>query len=142
MSSQSSDGQVIFFGSFDPLHDGHRNAFVQAKLFGKSLIVIVARDSAILRDKHHTSSVPEQERLMAVAADPSVDTAMLGDADLTSYAILRTVPFDTLALGYDQEPSDEEARRILDENGLHDARVVRLVSYNPGVYKSSFLRKG
>lgn len=141
MPLPSSNGRVIFFGSFDPLHDGHRNAFAQARSLGGSLTVIVARDSAILRDKHHAPSIPEQERRMAVAADPSVDTAILGDVDSASYAILRTIPFEILAIGYDQEPSDQEARSILDDNGLHDARVIRLSAFQPELYKSSFLRK-
>ncbi len=79
---------------------------------------------------------------MEVAADPSVDTAILGDVDSTSYAMLRTIPFEILAIGYDQEPSDQEARSILDDNGLHDPRVIRLSAFQPEVYKSSFLRKG
>lgn len=142
MQPRSSDDRVIFFGSFDPLHEGHRNAFAQAKALGGFLTVIVSRDSTIVRDKHRTPSLSEQARLLAVAADPSVDSAVLGDSDSASYAILRTIPFEILAIGYDQAPSDAYARKILESNGLHDVKIVRLSSYMPEVYKSSLLRKG
>ncbi len=141
-SSNNSGATVLFFGSFDPLHDGHRDAFAQAKALGSELIVVVARDSTIVRDKHRQPSLPEEDRRLAVAADPSVDSALLGDVDANSYATLHSVPFDILALGYDQEPSDEEVRNILHANNLRRVRVVRLAPHKPDSYKSSLLRKG
>lgn len=142
MQLSSNNVRVLFFGSFDPLHDGHRNAFIQARSLGDFLIVIVARDSTIVRDKGRNPSILEQARLTAVAGDMHVDAAMLGDSDAKSYAILHSVPFNILALGYDQKPSDIDARRILDENNLEHVSIVRLDAFQPELYKSSLLREG
>lgn len=131
---------VLFFGTFDPLHAGHRNAFAQAKALGDRLVVVVARDSTIVTGKQRKPHHTERARLAYVAADSSVDEALLGDADASSYAILRTVPFDILAMGYDQKPSNEEVYRLLQAHGRTQVQVVRLSAYMPHEYKSTLLR--
>jgi FAD synthetase len=131
---------VLFFGTFDPIHAGHRSAFAQAKALGDRLIVVVARDVAITEGKKRASHAGEHDRLAQVASDSSVDEAMLGDGDASSYQILRTIPFDILALGYDQQPSDDEVYMLLQKYSLSHVRVVRLAAYEPTQYKSSLLR--
>lgn len=131
---------VLFFGTFDPLHLGHRRAFAQAKRLGERLTVVVARDSAIVSGKKRTPNATESERLAYVAADSSVDEALLGDTDPSSYNLLKRVPFDILALGYDQVPSDDEIRSLLETHALSHVQVVRLAAHSPSTYKSSLLR--
>lgn len=131
---------VLTFGTFDPLHAGHHDMFRQARGHGNRLVVVVARDSAVLLQKGHETFIPQAGRLAAVAHDPLVDEAMLGDEDPTSYAIFHRIPFDILALGYDQSPADEEARRMVDAAGHTHARIIRLVPYKADTYKSSLLK--
>ncbi len=131
---------VLFFGTFDPLHVGHRNAFVEARALGDRLVVVVARDSTVVTHKGRMPYKSEHERLASVAASSVVDEAILGDEDGSSYALLKRIPFDILALGYDQTPSDQEVRRLLEQQGLSHVTMVRLHSYEPHVYKSSLLR--
>lgn len=133
-------GRVLLFGTFDPLHDGHRNLFWQASALGDHLTVVVARDATIESQKGRKASLGERERLEAVALEKDVQKAVLGDNDPSSYTSLTTISFDTLALGYDQAPSDVQARALLDELGLPGVRIVRLKPYREDVYKSSFLR--
>lgn len=131
---------VLFFGTFDPLHAGHRNAFAQARALGDRLVVVVARDVTVAAEKGRAPYQREQERLAYVAADSAVDEAVLGDTHASSYSLLAAIPFDILALGYDQTPSDEEVRHLLDGKGLSRVQVVRLAPFKPREYKSSLLR--
>ena len=132
---------VLFFGTFDPLHAGHRRAFLEAKSLGDYLTVVVARDSTTRTQKKRASYKSEHERVAAVASDSLVDAAILGDADTTSYNLLNKIQFDILALGYDQTPSDEQTLDLLRKQHVLLARVVRLSPYLPDTYKSSLLRK-
>ncbi len=131
---------VLFFGTFDPIHAGHRNAFVQARSLGDRLIVVVARDTTINAHKKREAHFAENERLAIVAADSVVDEAILGDSDSSSYSLLSSIPFDILALGYDQKPSDEEVRLLLNTHGLSHVGIVRLSAYEAHTHKSSLLR--
>jgi len=43
--------KVLVFGTFDGLHEGHKNFFKQAREFGDFLVVVVGRDSTIVKTK-------------------------------------------------------------------------------------------
>ncbi len=139
-SRKNSKIRVLLFGSFDPLHEGHRYVFRQARALGDHLTVVVALDATIVMQKGHTPFHGEHERLALIAVDPAVDETIFGDENPTSYASLTAISFDILALGYDQTPSDTDVRRMLDDLGLSHVQIVRLLSHKPDVYKSSLLR--
>ena len=139
MKKQTKGTRVVFFGTFDPIHDGHRHAFAEAKLHGDYLIIVVARDTTIAAQKQREPRISEQQRLAEVITDPSVDEVVLGDTDATSYTTLAGLVFDVLAVGYDQRPSDDEIVVLLAQHGHGDARVVRLAPYKPTIYKSSIV---
>lgn len=141
MLPDNNDTRVILFGTFDPPHEGHSNLFQQAASLGNYLIVVVARDAAIVSQKGRSAFMQEHQRLALVAKETAVNEAILGDSDPSSYSTLRKVRFDILALGYDQKPSNTKARAILDGLGLRRVRIVRLASYRSNIYKSSLLRK-
>lgn len=131
---------VLFFGTFDPLHTGHKKAFVEARALGDSLMVVVARDSVIFEQKKHPPYQEEHERLAIVAAQHSVDSAVLGDISPSSYNLLKNTPFDILAIGYDQEVSLHEITSILEAHNKSHVRIVRLAAFQSHRYKSSILR--
>ena len=133
--------RVITFGTFDPLHEGHHDLFRQARAFGDELLVVVARDQTIRNAKGREPNTEEADRLAAVTSDSSVSDAQLGDEEPQKYALLHSLSFDVLALGYDQEPSDAEARTLLDVAGKTDVEVVRLQPFRPDEHKSSLLRE-
>ncbi|MEK7499452.1 MAG: adenylyltransferase/cytidyltransferase family protein [Patescibacteria group bacterium] len=132
--------RVLFFGTFDPLHLGHRKAIEYAKQLGDHLTVIVARDSTIVSVKKRAPFMDEHGRLAAASADTNVDEALLGDSDLSSYALLESISFDILALGYDQMPSDEKVEELLQKRGIAYTSIVRLQSFAPQSFKSSLFR--
>jgi len=130
---------ILTFGTFDPLHDGHRDLFRQARALGDSLHVVVARDAVVLELKGHEASVPEEARVHAVSMEPLVTSAELGAHAAGDYSLLKSLSFDVLAVGYDQQPDDEAIRTMLRESGQM-ATVCRLQPYRPDVHKSSKIR--
>lgn len=118
--------RVLAFGAFDPLEEGHKDFLRQAKELGDFLIVVVAHDSAIRANKHREPQLSEADRLAAVKSLPYVDEVMLGRKGANRYHLLGEIVFDVLALGYSQEPSDEEVRQELDQRGKRQVKVIRL----------------
>jgi FAD synthetase len=128
--------RVMVFGSFDPLHEGHRSLFRQARRHGDELIVVVARDVNIRKLKGREPREPEQRRLAIVRREPLVDDALLGDEKDLLKVILQQQP-DAIILGYDQATfGDEELRHLLAERGL-EPEIMRAVAFEPERYKSS-----
>ena len=126
--------KIIVFGSFDPLHEGHRGFFRQAKRLGDYLIVVVARDDNIKKIKNHESRIKEDERLKTVQAEKNVDQAILGDIG-GNYTALEKIMPDIIAIGYDQKiPEDLK-------NKVSKLKTVRLKPFHPEKYKSSKISK-
>lgn len=131
--------RVITFGAFDPLHEGHLWLLQHAKAEGNHLIVVVTRDARIRAAKSREPYQGEAQRLHRVAALPVVDEAVLGDEE-ESYALLQSIPFDVLVVGYDQKPNDQEIRALLSRAGKKAVRLLRLPAHRPDVYKSTLIR--
>lgn len=132
--------RVIAFGSFDPLHEGHRDFFRQAKALGDHLTVVVAHDSALRARKRREIYQPAEWRLAAVAACPEVDAALIGNEQAHTYTLLSELDFAIVVLGYDQAPADEVVRAELDKRGKQHVQIVRLKAHKPGMYKSTLIR--
>src|SRR5438105_1623669 len=99
--------KVLVFGTFDGLHEGHKNFFKQAKEFGDYLIVVVGRDSTILKTKNRPPKFNENERLKVVQESGLVDEVRLGNQappgeNLDPYKVVEEVNPDIICLGYDQ----------------------------------------
>lgn len=122
---------VLVFGVFDLFHPGHAFFLTEAKKRGDRLVVIIARDTNVMRLKGRAPVHDEQARLRAVAAFPAVDEARLGYEDWAQHErVLQDVAPDVICLGYDQRV------RI----PIGSWRVVRVAAYQPEQYKSSLLR--
>jgi cytidyltransferase-like protein len=136
--------RVIAFGTFDPMHEGHRDFFRQAKILGEHLLVIVGRDSAIRENKGREPFYDEKARLRCVKEESDVDEALLGEEWplVDKYGLLSKLKFDVLVLGYDQKPSDGEVLKELKKRGKSNSvEVVRLKAYKSEMYKSGKMRK-
>ena len=128
----------MVFGSFDPLHDGHRNMFQQAKNYGDMLIVVVARDATIREVKKHEPHLSEEERLKEVEKVLEVDKAILGSLGDKYEVIKEHVP-NVICLGYDQSFFVTGMEELLKAWGP-SIQLVRLKPYQPERLKSSMLR--
>lgn len=130
--------KVITFGSFDILHEGHKHYLKEAKSYGDYLVVVVARDSNILRFKGRNPKNDENYRLNEIKKLDFVDKAVLGHKE-DILDVLDEFNPDVICLGYDQRTVDKEKlRKELIKRSLK-AEIVRAKPYKENVYKSSKL---
>jgi FAD synthetase len=122
--------KVIIFGSFDPLHEGHKDLFRQAKKLGDYLVVVAASDENIRREKMREPRVDEVARISEIEKISEVDEVILGDKD-DNYTILDRVKPDKVAIGYDQRIPEGL------KNKVKEYKIVTLKPYKPEIFKSS-----
>jgi len=126
------------FGTFDVYHRGHKNYLKQARKAGEYLIVVVARDRTVTRIKKQETRNKEQERLEKIKLSGLADEVVLGDLK-DKYKIIEKYRPDVIALGYDQKVDLAELKEKLKEFEIN-AKIVRLKSFKPEIYKSSKLK--
>ena len=128
---------VMIGGAFEIIHPGHLHTIEQARMLGDTLVVVVATDSNIIKNKKRDPVTKQEWRVKLVAALRGVDVSLAGGAG-SIYDTLERVRPDVVALGYDQihNPADieAEARR----RGL-ELTVVRLGSPLPEVKTSKIV---
>ncbi|MEM2743426.1 MAG: adenylyltransferase/cytidyltransferase family protein [Candidatus Methanomethylicaceae archaeon] len=128
---------VLASGCFDLIHYGHLRYLEEAKKLGgegAELIVVVARDSTIIKRKGHPPIMNEEHRRALVEALKPVDKAILGKEDFDIFSIIEEVKPDIIALGYDQKEIEE----IL-LNKKIGIKIIRLEKY--GNISSSMIRE-
>jgi len=132
--------KIAAFGVFDILHSGHVKFLEECKKLAKNskLIVVIARDSVVAREKGRKPIIPEEERRYMVQSLKPVDEAILGNEDSDKLKIVEEIKPDVIALGYDQEWDEKELEEELRKRGLR-VKVIRLKKY--GKSKSSKIRK-
>jgi FAD synthetase len=128
--------KVVCAGTFDHFHPGHRDFLRQAKTLGEVLTVIVARDETVKRIKGFLPTDSEQVRKQNVEATGIPDLVILGNLDSDHFQIIQELNPDVIALGYDQRVSEKEIA-----SRFPFCTIVRLISFEPDHYKSSFYRQ-
>ncbi len=118
--------RVMAVGVFDLLHAGHLHYVEQAKALGDELVVVVAHDDTVRKQKHEPVTSQALRCRMVQGLKP-VDTAIIGNPPtMPIYEILETVKPDIIALGYDQKHSLDTIKKALKENGWKDVEVIRV----------------
>ncbi len=131
--------KVMAFGSFDILHEGHKHYLQEAKGLGDYLIVVVARDSNILKFKGRKPRNKEDYRLERIKEFEFVDEAVLGDKDDILKVLEKYKP-EVICLGYDQKTIHEnKLKKTLEEKEIN-AEIARAKPYKEDIYKSSKLK--
>jgi FAD synthetase len=119
--------RVMASGVFDIIHTGHISYLQQAKALGDELIVVVACDNTVRKNKHEPIT-PEKMRVEIVNALKSVDKAILGkDGDI--FNTVKEIKPDIIVLGFDQSFKEEELKKKLEEQSLKNIRVIRATEY-------------
>ncbi|MGB0651625.1 MAG: adenylyltransferase/cytidyltransferase family protein [Thermoplasmatota archaeon] len=113
-------------GVFDLLHPGHVHMLEEAKKLGDELVVVIARDESVAREKHQPITPEEHRRHMVQALKP-VDHAVLGHRG-DYYRIVEEMQPDLFALGFDQSYQVEDVQAQFDERGI-SCKVVRLPQF-------------
>ena len=130
---------VMVFGTFDILHLGHIDLFLQAKKYAEHLIAVVARDERAKKIKGKSPIHSEEERRILLGHIDCVDEAILGDESDVYSVILEKKP-DIIALGYDQKEFVDRLGSKIIENNLK-TEVVRLSPYKAEKYKSGIIKE-
>jgi FAD synthetase len=136
--------RVLAAGKFDILHLGHLAYLEQARALAGDdgeLIVIIALDKTIERERGAPPVFPQEQRRKLVEAIGYVDQALIGlDTQDHTEIVIQTKP-DIIALGYDQYTNLELLEQRIAEKGLH-TKVVRLEKMvADGLCSSTLIRK-
>ncbi|MCX6735129.1 MAG: adenylyltransferase/cytidyltransferase family protein [Candidatus Peregrinibacteria bacterium] len=137
--NQEKKTRVMVFGTFDYLHAGHENLFIQARELGDEIVAIIARDKTVRNIKGETPDHNEKERLANLKNTGWAEMVFLGNPKDKTKVIKEYRP-DIIALGYDQFAFTYRLEKFLMDIKL-DAKIVRLKPYRPDMYKSSIIKK-
>lgn len=121
---------VLASGVFDLLHLGHVKFLEAAKKEGgknAKLIVIVARDKTVEKNKGRKPIIPENQRCALINSLKVVDKALLGYENLDIAEIINLTNPDVVVLGYDQQALE---KKVLDyikksENKIKIAKIEK-----------------
>ena len=130
---------VLASGVFDLLHLGHVKFLEDAKKAGgenAKLLVIVARDSTVEKNKGRKPIMSEDQRLALVESLKVVDEALLGYENLDIGEVIENIKPDVIALGYDQEEMEKEVRNYVDKHKLN-IKIVRIGKFGENTLDSS-----
>jgi len=88
-------------GVFDIIHPGHVLTLTEAKKCADVLVVVVAMDATVMKNKKRKPMHPAKMRAEMVGALKSVDLAVVGMRKMND-TLLRVSP-NTVVFGYDQK---------------------------------------
>lgn len=107
--------------------------------FSPKLVVVVARDINVKKEKGHWPEFSEKRRVENLKKLKIVDKVILGDKEDYFKVIKKEKP-EVIALGYDQKVKIRALKRKLKKIGLEKTAIFRLKAYRPQRYKSSKLK--
>ena len=116
--------RVMASGVFDLIHPGHISYLQQARSFGDELVVVVACDDTVRKNKHEPIT-PDYLRAKIVGSLKPVDVAIVGKNNGDIFDTVREVKPDVIVLGFDQHFDTEKLRESLEKEGLGHIRVER-----------------
>jgi len=131
--------KVMAFGTFDVYHRGHESYLKQSRKLGDYLVVVVARDRTVAIIKKQETRNKEQRRKKILKESGLADEVVLGDLK-NKYAVIEKYRPEVIALGYEQKVDLVELEGKLKEFEIN-AKIVRLKSFKPEIYKSSLIMK-
>lgn len=130
---------VVIFGTFDGIHEGHREFIRQAKKQGEKLVAIVARDNVVEKIKNKKPTNDELERLNMVFEIEDIDLAFLGDKDQGIYHVLKEINPDIVFLGYDQIDLHNDILEKIKTGFLPKIELIFGKPYKSDLFHSSIL---
>jgi FAD synthetase len=132
--------KILTCGVFDIVHSGHIRFLENCKKLYKNskLIVVLSRDSTVLREKGEKPMFSENKRKEIMETLKMVDQVFLGNENSDKFKIVQEIKPDIIALGYDQTWDEKKLKKQLKDRNL-DVEVVRLKKY--GNIKSTILKE-
>lgn len=128
---------VMMGGAFEIIHSGHVHALTEAKSMGNTLVVVVATDESVEKNKGRVPVTPQDARVELVSSVRAVDAALPGNKG-SIYEILARIRPDIVALGYDQHHNSDVIVQEASKRGIQ-LRTARLGAQAPGLKTSKIL---
>lgn len=131
--------KVLTSGVFDLIHPGHIIFLEKAKEIGgkkSKLIVVIARDSTVLKFKGSKPIFNERIRKRIVSSLKPVDITILGFKDFSIEKIINKIKPDIVVFGYDQIKIMKEFKKICKERNWN-IKIVKLRKFKSGQINSS-----
>ena len=119
--------KILVGGRFNILHPGHIDFLEKAKSLGDYLIVVIARDSTVMKNKNMLL-FPEVDRKKMVESIRFVDKVVVGfeiGREEDYFDIVEKEKPDIIALGPDQRIKENMLRKMIKESGM-DCEVIRI----------------
>ncbi len=132
----------MVFGTFDLLHQGHISFLKQARIFGKRLVAVIARDDVVKYFKKAKPHQGELRRLARVRLTGIPTHVKLGDKEQGTYGIIKKVRPDIICLGYDQTTLKKDLHKRMEKNEIQHIKIVRLKAHKPEKFKTSIAAGG
>ena len=144
-SKRSNQKIVLASGVFDLLHLGHVKFLEAAKKEGgknAKLIVIVARDKTVEKNKGRKPIIPENQRCTLINSLKVVDKALLGYENLDIAEIINETSPDVVVLGYDQQALENKVLNYI-KNSESKIKISKIDKFGKDALDSSskILRK-
>ena len=130
---------VLAAGVFDLLHYGHIRYLEEAKKTGgpdSRLVVIVARDETVRRQKESDPIIPEDQRRAVIEALRVVDEALLGFEDMDLDRVLQQVKPDIVVVGHDQMAIKNQVEKINKAREMQ-IRIIQISQFGEDDLNSS-----
>ncbi len=122
--------RVLVGGVFDLLHVGHIHFLKQARELGDELVVIVANDETVRKNKRREPINSAEDRAEVLRALKYVDEVYIGAPGGIDFKLVKKIDPDVVAVGPDQAFNCERLKEDLKEHGI-EAEVIRI----PYLYK-------
>ncbi len=132
---------VAIFGTFDGIHEGHRDFIRQAREYGEQLVAIVARDTTVEKLKNKLPLHDEKERIKMLLEIPEIDLVLLGDVEEGTYKALMEVNPSIVYLGYDQQALSDNIKKSMEEGIVPKVELILGKPHKPESMHSSILNK-
>jgi len=139
---------VLVSGTFDGVHEGHRDYFRQARSLAEKsgaiskLVCIVGRASIVEKIKGARPHLLAKERIKLLKQCPEIDQVFLGapGADRDIFDFVASLKPDIIALGYDQKAYTRNLKGEMRKRKL-DVSVARLKPFKTNEFKNSIIKK-
>ena len=129
-------GKVMAFGTFDLLHIGHLAYLEEARKLGDELIVVVACDDSVRKEKGREPIIPQEQRRKMIESLKPVSRAVIGYPG-DRLKIIRELKPGVIALGPDQKGDEKELERKLGKG----IKVIRVHKYEQGWKTRSIIER-
>jgi len=101
--------KVLCWGTFDLLHEGHKEFFKDAKKQGDYLVVVVISDKTVYENKRRYPINNQKQRAEALRNVEIIDKIIEVSKDLDSnFKLIKTIKPAVIVFGYDQKSLIEQ----------------------------------